>query len=536
MNKTEITPAGQMNTVLYLCEKPAQARHLAKVVGANKKESGAFVGENVIVTYCYGSMQNLADADEYIGHSEWRLADLPILPKQWLWKVGSRQREQFDNIGLWLNKADSAVIATDPDDAGEVIGRQVLHAHGFTKPIQRLWSSALDTRSLDYALQNLLPLTATDSHYHAGMIRNELDWLLGVNLTRAFSIQLGCTAHIGRVKTQLLNLVVSKESVISDFIPNEFSKLSANIADCHFVSNDFLTSNAAINGQGVCVSSVEEQIEISPPLPFTLSALLVHANETAGISLANGYAAAQTLYEGGAISYPRTSSSARPFQGSIEFAAHHAIMTTQEGCPKWADGDTRSIFLMIQQNGLFQQLGKAHFTKKTTIFDFGGQLLTNVTHTGNHDAAGWMLFAPKKLNELISPSKGTFYAGQKVMVIPTLHKQNTKSPERYSEGDLLKAMMDHNIGTEATRVEAILNLIRDGVAVSENNKLRATKAGIDLHKQLPSELSSEMNSIVMTATELARKNSSCESSQLLSATKWLAKIIHGEKEVCYADD
>ena len=171
-----------MNRTLYLCEKPSQARVLANLLGASQQETGAFVGDEVVVTYCYGHMHSLAMPDEYIGDIPWKLCDLPILPTDWIWKVKSQHQEQFDNIGKWLAEAKCAVIATDPDEEGEVIGRQVLKAHQFDGLVKRLWVSSLDQNSLKNAVHNLLPLSATDSHFRAGLIRHELDWLFGMNL------------------------------------------------------------------------------------------------------------------------------------------------------------------------------------------------------------------------------------------------------------------------------------------------------------------------------------------------------------------
>ena len=184
--KVTTNPAAR-NT-FYLCEKPSQARTLAKVLGAEKGRDQMHFAEGVVIGHAYGHMLNLAKPETYIGTGPWCLDNLPILPKTWIWQVKDEHREHLDNLGKYLSQADLVVLATDPDEEGEVIGRQILQAHNYSGKVLRLWMSALETESLKKSLQNLRPLSETDHFYQAGRVRHEMDWLFGMNLSRAFSV------------------------------------------------------------------------------------------------------------------------------------------------------------------------------------------------------------------------------------------------------------------------------------------------------------------------------------------------------------
>ena len=66
---------------LYLCEKPSQARDIAKVLGANRPGDGCLQGAGVTVTWCIGHLLETAPPDAYDPrYKRWVLADLPIVP------------------------------------------------------------------------------------------------------------------------------------------------------------------------------------------------------------------------------------------------------------------------------------------------------------------------------------------------------------------------------------------------------------------------------------------------------------------------
>ena len=235
----------------------------------------------------------------------WNLNTLPILPQKWEWKVKAEHQQQYNKIAFWLERVKTVVIATDPDEEGEVIGRQILSELGFKGNIKRLWVSALDPNSLKQALGNLLPLSATDTAYRAGCVRRQLDWLYGINLSRALSISSGQRTSVGRVTTKLLTELVKREMEIRRFKPIPYYTATARFGDAVLEwqrenGHDDIPRLPA-NGEitGLCIAASESLEILEPPLPLTLSALLEDAADN-GIDITSGYVAVQKLYEAGA--------------------------------------------------------------------------------------------------------------------------------------------------------------------------------------------------------------------------------------------
>ena len=68
-------------TRLYLCEKPSQARDIARAVGASRKSDGCIHGDGVVVTWCFGHLLEQVPPEAYDEKfKRWSFETLPILP------------------------------------------------------------------------------------------------------------------------------------------------------------------------------------------------------------------------------------------------------------------------------------------------------------------------------------------------------------------------------------------------------------------------------------------------------------------------
>ncbi|MGK8476544.1 toprim domain-containing protein, partial [Stutzerimonas stutzeri] len=143
---------------LYLCEKPSQARDIAKVLGANRRGDGCLQGAGVTVTWCIGHLLETAPPDAYDPrYKRWVLADLPIVPERWKMLVKPKTASQFKAVKRLLGECSELVIATDADREGEMIARELVEHCRYRGPIRRLWLSALDDASIRKALAALKP-------------------------------------------------------------------------------------------------------------------------------------------------------------------------------------------------------------------------------------------------------------------------------------------------------------------------------------------------------------------------------------------
>lgn len=188
-----------MSHILYIAEKPSVARAIAAELGVLRREEGALVCRgNTVVTWCFGHLLEQAEPDAYLmatpttksGKKAWRLEDLPILPKTWkmLPKREKGAAAQLSKIGKLLKEASMVVHAGDPDREGQLLVDEVLEHFRSRLPVKRFWVSAVDPASIRKGLANL-----KENRNYAGMRdaargRSRADWLLGMNLSRVYTL------------------------------------------------------------------------------------------------------------------------------------------------------------------------------------------------------------------------------------------------------------------------------------------------------------------------------------------------------------
>src|SRR3546814_3745180 len=90
-----------------------------------------------------------------------------------------------------------------------MIARELVEHCRYRGPIRRLWLSALDDASIRKALAALKPGAETFNLYHAALGRSRADWLIGMNMSRLFTLlgrQSGYQGvlPVGRVQTPTL--------------------------------------------------------------------------------------------------------------------------------------------------------------------------------------------------------------------------------------------------------------------------------------------------------------------------------------------
>lgn len=322
------------NTV-YLCEKPSQARDIARILGATTKTKHYLSGGGVTVTWCFGHLLEMASPDQYGDeYKRWSLETLPIIPNQWRLNFRPKVKAQYKAIADLISATQHVVVATDADREGETIAREILDRCRYEGRISRLWLSALDDTSIRKALDDLNDGSATEPLYHAGLGRARADWLVGMNLTRAYTVIARNQGYdrllpVGRVQTPTLRLVVDRDQAIESFNPVPYWVVTAGLASDEGavfaaqwqpgrdVADDqgrCLNERAArymaqqIDGAAATITAIETKRErVAPPLPYDLGTLQQEANKAADMGAQEVLDTAQSLYETHkAVTYPRT--------------------------------------------------------------------------------------------------------------------------------------------------------------------------------------------------------------------------------------
>ncbi len=328
-------------TIAVVAEKPAVARDIAKVLGARQRGDGFLHGNGYVVTWAVGHLVRLAEPQEMNpAWQRWQRALLPMLPEHWPLVISERTRAQFEVVRRILNDAaiERIVCATDAGREGELIFRYLYQAAGCRKPFSRLWISSLTPDAIQKGFQTLRDGREFEPLAAAARGRSQADWLVGLNLSRAYTLACGTPGDealsVGRVQTPTLAMVVERELAIRAFVAEEYREVMAVFASAAedalaYAGTWFRGARPepkakrlpadgeeaeriiarARQGRAVIEARTAETRRAAPPLLYDLTELQRHANRLYGFSAQTTLDIAQALYEQHKlISYPRTDS------------------------------------------------------------------------------------------------------------------------------------------------------------------------------------------------------------------------------------
>ncbi|MBP2657006.1 MAG: topoisomerase 3 [Firmicutes bacterium] len=322
-----------LSKVTYIAEKPDIGKALAAYLwpdGNCHKEKGFIQSGDTTVTWAFGHILGLASPEEY-GEEYKAWANYPVIPKEW--KLKPAAVTQLAVIKKLLMDTDVVVHAGDPDREGQLLIDEILNYLQFNGKVQRILINAKDDESLKRAFSQITDNKKYENLYYAGLGRERADWLIGMNLTRAYTVNARKygyenTFRIGRVKVPTLALVVKREKEIKGFKSVKYYELQGIFEKDHVsfkatlqpAENLPLDEEDRIKDKNIlqAVKLKFEKAEVivkdvqgkdivqHPPLPYSLDTLQVEANKKYGFSPKEVLAAVQDLYERKYVSYPRS--------------------------------------------------------------------------------------------------------------------------------------------------------------------------------------------------------------------------------------
>src|SRR5919205_2787301 len=332
-----------MGKTLIIAEKPSVGQDLARVLPGpiekktlpGERQERWLEGPEHVITWAVGHLVQLAEPDEYDDRfKKWRMADLPIVPRQFKLVVrDERSQKQMSVVRSLLRRddVDRVVNACDAGREGELIFKWVIDAAGGTdKPLERLWLASMTKQALLDALAHLRPDDEMKQLEQAAKSRSEADWIFGMNATRAATIRLRSSfdgaVSLGRVQTPTLAIVARREEEIRSFEPEPYWVVDATFAASgervydgrfHAGANPRVATaeeaEAIVAGcrgrEGLITKLDRSRRKERAPLLYDLTSLQREANTRFGFSGRRTLAAAQRLYEEhAALTYPRTNS------------------------------------------------------------------------------------------------------------------------------------------------------------------------------------------------------------------------------------
>jgi DNA topoisomerase-3 len=322
-------------SIAVVAEKPSVARDLARVLGASRSKRGYLEGSGYVITWAIGHLVALCEPHEMNpSWKSWRRDTLPMLPQDWPLKVLEPTKDQFEVVRTILAspEIERVICATDAGREGELIFRYIYDKASCRKPVQRLWLSSLTDEAIRAAFARLEDGRRYEPLADAARGRSRADWLVGMNLSRAYTLAHDDKLSVGRVQTPTLAMVVERTLAIRRFVPEDYNEVWASLSqgpseptfEAALVPNDkaseplrlppdgaqALQIAAAIEAGRAVISALLRKTERrAPPMLYDLTDLQKDANRLYGLSAEKTLAAAQELYERHKLlSYPRTDS------------------------------------------------------------------------------------------------------------------------------------------------------------------------------------------------------------------------------------
>ena len=567
---------------LIITEKPKVSQRIAYALPgtATRKRRGRVSyfqveqnGDEIYVASAAGHLYSLKAGKDGFDFPEFDLSWQPLYEIE---KGKYYTKGYIDTLHSLSKDADRFIIATDWDIEGELLGYNALRFSCGVTEAERMRFSTLVSHDLRRAFEEL------DSVDHgladAGEARHIMDWYWGINISRALmhSTRLKggrFSISAGRVQTPALSILVKREREIEAFVPEAFYELFASLdvggskikaghrkgrfsdkAEAEAVLKDSRVSEARV------AEVSKEEKNRYPPVPFDLGELQSEAYRVFRFNPKKTQELAQTLYENGLISYPRTSSQKYPpaigfrrlietlsklkgfetaaallqkeklypRQGKKDDPAHPAIYPTGVAPKKLGTLEEKLYKLIVHR--FLATFGETAVLETTTVdvmlgaqpYFFAATVIKS---------RGWFEFYPYvKIDEKVLPS---IQGGALLPVLDVeISEGETKPPFRYNPASLIRELEAKGLGTKATRAEIVDTLYRRRYI--KEIPMKVTGAGmavIDaLERYVPEIIDEELTRRFEESVEKIRVNDISKDVVLAEAKEELIKVIAEFKE------
>jgi DNA topoisomerase-1 len=528
---------------LVIVESPAKARKI-----------GGYLGDDYVVEASVGHIRDLPQ----------RAADIPKEFKKFPWSregvdiendfaplyvINRDKKDKVQELKDLLQDADELILATDEDREGEAIAWHLMEILRPKVPVKRMVFNEItkdaiikavnETRDID---QRLVDAQET---------RRVLDRLYGYRLSPVLWKKVMPRISAGRVQSVATRLIVERERERMAFIASTWWDLTAT-TDQGFnarlisvegkrlaTTNDFDSNGAlkeknagqilllgeseatklsdSLTGEKLKVKSIEESPRTERPKPpFTTSTMQQDAGSRLGWGAQLTMRIAQSLYEGGYITYMRTDSvnlsetaikaarsaakslygadhipdSPRFYEGKSKNAqeAHEAIRpagdnfkTPGELAPELTR-DQLSLYDLIWKRTVASQMADAKKMQARVDFDVNTKNGEAAIFRANGSVvtfpgflAAYEDLTDEKNEEESDKRLPAMTEGQLINVTDyKFESHETKPPARYTEPTLVKKLEELGIGRPSTFASIIQTIQDRGYVVKRGRALVPT--------------------------------------------------------------
>lgn len=532
---------------LIIAEKASVGRDIAKALQLNNKQNGYITGDHYTVTWARGHLMELKSMDEYNPKlKKWSLESLPFWPDRFEYDVIRGAGKEYRTIKKLIKSGNYSqiILATDNDREGQLIGDTIFQSIGTGDlPVKRLLQDDWRETTVRTGLEHLIDNSEMKGLSNAGYCRQHMDWIIGINLTRAASVKYGSgkAINVGRIILPTLKFVYDRDEAIKNFKPETYYKLVGTFkAQDGDYEGTYETKEkikdekklkeikAAIDGKGGVVKAkeVKEQKKWAEPL-FNQAALQVYMTKKYNNwTSSKVLKVCQSLYEKKVQTYPRTESrylpesseddvksillkigkntriafSKRPFNDK-KVDSHGAIIPTGETSHDLTEDE--EVLLQVVTNRFLEQFMPPAIYEKTKIVTTVDNFDFVTTGTMQKDP-GWEEIEGSNSKDKLLPhvKKGEVVTQAKPMQVKSFQ---TTPPSPMTESELIRMMENcgkkykseeeeteailsgFSIGTGATRDQAIEKIIHVGYVERKKKQLHTTAFGKSFVELFPAK-------------------------------------------------
>jgi DNA topoisomerase-1 len=572
---------------LIITEKPNSAKKIAEALADGKPIKDSINGvpyykvtrgnKDIVIGAAVGHLYSLTEKEKH----GWKY---PVFEIEWkdaseVSKYSAHVKKYIAVLKKLAKDANEFTVATDYDIEGEVIGLNVVKYACRQKDANRMKFSTLTKPDLIKAYESK-SRTLDWGQANAGEARHFLDWMYGINYSRALSLSIRHAGQfkivsIGRVQGPALKIIVDKEEEIKKFIPVPYWQIELHgmakekpITALHKTEKFWKKEeaeksfkNCKTEKKAVVKEITKTRFKQNPPTPFDLTSLQLEAYKTLGITPQRSLEYAQTLYTGGFISYPRTSSQKLPKElgydkilkeltrnstyaelakkvlsgkmipneGEKTDPAHPSIFPTGIQ-PKGLDEKEAKLydlivhrFLAVFGDHAVRETAKIELDVNKEIFLTSG---TITVEKGWHELYG--RYVMLKDEELPDLKKGDEVKVKEILLLD----KETAPPKRYTAASIIKELEKRGLGTKATRASIVETLYQRGY-VSETS-MQATELGIRtvkiLEKYMPEMLDEKLTRHFEEEMEGIREKKFTEEKVIAEGRQTITKILEKFKK------
>ena len=492
---------------LIIAEKAIAGKRIASILAGREvsvsveKNAQFFVfGDGKILAPLRGHVMDVEFPKQYSYWLGTDLKKLVVAPIEYI----ETEKSILGFLKKIAPQIQKVIVATDSDREGESIGLEAVKTIKSVNPtavVKRVYFSAITEKDIREAFRELREFDYNFAD--SADARREIDLVWGAVLTRFLSIVSGRLGKeflsIGRVQGPCLAIIVAREKERLAFVSQPYWEIIATFEKdaleftAEHKSGRFWKKEEAERAMlckeppiGIVQGVSKKERVIPKPVPFNTTEFL-RAATAIGFSAGKAMEIAESLYQSGYTSYPRTDNTVYPktldlkeileeLARSDDFREMAEKVLAQKNIAASAGKETKDHppihpvglakkELLSQQHWKIYELICRRFL--ATLFDDAvtENLVVEIALNNQPFIArgqrfikkGWKEFYPySQTVEVFLPAlqRNDRVALKKLKMLA----KETLPPTRYSQGSLIKLMEEQGLGTKATRHEIIQKL------------------------------------------------------------------------------